>query len=242
VIRGPKIVRPPIGTVYYHGSTAQPGEATPPAYCAFLAPLVVLATGHIMEVGAPRNIGVARSYFRAVLEKTPILVDVESTESRRLVWNLTRDYLPNKDQFFLPDYASALCNMRAFPTGVSASCSSTHRSSCASGPPGVRHPTRFGAGRPFWASESRLLGADGVWYSPYTYTYAVWRPSLLLAGATGETLDMKRRKKSSPEPHCKNVTRENGKRRKMCWDAKGKITSAAKVEAYRKRKRTRRAA
>jgi hypothetical protein len=46
------------------------------------------------------------------------------------------------------------------------------------------------------------------------------------------------RKKSAgkKEPHCKNVTRGAGKRQKMCWDGKGKITSAAKVAAYRQRR------
>ena len=47
---------------------------------------------------------------------------------------------------------------------------------------------------------------------------------------------MKRRSKS-PQPHCKRVTRGNGKSQKMCWDGKGKITSAAKVAAYFKRTR-----
>lgn len=37
-------------------------------------------------------------------------------------------------------------------------------------------------------------------------------------------------------PHCKNVKRSDGSKRKMCWDGKGKITSAAKVAAYNKRK------
>lgn len=39
-------------------------------------------------------------------------------------------------------------------------------------------------------------------------------------------------------PHCKNVTTSAGTKRKMCFDAKGKITSKAKVEAYNKRKRS----
>jgi hypothetical protein len=50
----------------------------------------------------------------------------------------------------------------------------------------------------------------------------------------------KRRKKRSAAkkgPHCKKVTRSDGKRQTMCWDAKGKITSKAKVDAYHKRKR-----
>ena len=56
---------------------------------------------------------------------------------------------------------------------------------------------------------------------------------------------MAKRKKSTakkPAPHCKNVKRADGGKRKMCWDAKGKITSAAKVAAYNKRSRTKRAA
>jgi hypothetical protein len=54
----------------------------------------------------------------------------------------------------------------------------------------------------------------------------------------------KRKKKASTTkgPHCKNVKRSDGTRRKMCWDAKGKITSAAKVAAYNKRKKGKRAA
>lgn len=51
---------------------------------------------------------------------------------------------------------------------------------------------------------------------------------------------MAKKKKAStkkPAPHCKNVKRADGGKRKMCWDAKGKITSAAKVAAYNKRTR-----
>jgi hypothetical protein len=48
----------------------------------------------------------------------------------------------------------------------------------------------------------------------------------------------KRRKSATTKgPHCKSVKRSDGKRQKMCWDAKGKITSAAKVAAYNKRKK-----
>ena len=49
----------------------------------------------------------------------------------------------------------------------------------------------------------------------------------------------KRRKKKSTVkgPHCKSVSNGKGGRRKMCFDAKGKITSKAKVDAYHKRKR-----
>ena len=52
----------------------------------------------------------------------------------------------------------------------------------------------------------------------------------------------KRKKTGKKEPHCKNVTRSNGKKQKMCWGKDGKLTSAAKVAAYNKRKRTRKAA
>lgn len=45
---------------------------------------------------------------------------------------------------------------------------------------------------------------------------------------------MKRRGKK-PAAHCKNVSTKTGKRRKMCWDAKGKLTSPAKVAAARAR-------
>lgn len=53
----------------------------------------------------------------------------------------------------------------------------------------------------------------------------------------------KRKRRSSAKkgvPHCKRVSQGNGKKRMMCWDAKGKITSKKKVDAYNKRKRTRR--
>ena len=47
----------------------------------------------------------------------------------------------------------------------------------------------------------------------------------------------KKRKSSTPKPpHCKRVTTSAGVKRSMCFDAKGKITSKAKVEAYKKRK------
>jgi hypothetical protein len=50
-------------------------------------------------------------------------------------------------------------------------------------------------------------------------------------------LRMKKRKSSTPKPpHCKRVTTSAGVKRSMCFDAKGKITSKAKVEAYKKRK------
>jgi hypothetical protein len=52
----------------------------------------------------------------------------------------------------------------------------------------------------------------------------------------------KRRKSTTKGPHCKSVKRSDGKRQKMCWDAKGKITSAAKVAAYNKRKKSSRRA
>ena len=55
----------------------------------------------------------------------------------------------------------------------------------------------------------------------------------------------KRKKKKASgakTPHCKSVKRSDGKRQKMCWDGKGKITSAAKVAAYNKRTKGRRKA
>jgi hypothetical protein len=55
----------------------------------------------------------------------------------------------------------------------------------------------------------------------------------------------KRKKRASAKkgvPHCKKVKQSNGKKRMMCWDKSGKITSKKKVDAYNKRKRTRRAA
>jgi hypothetical protein len=48
----------------------------------------------------------------------------------------------------------------------------------------------------------------------------------------------KRKKKSTTKgPHCKRVSNGKGGKRTMCFDAKGKITSKKKVEAYNKRKR-----
>ena len=38
-------------------------------------------------------------------------------------------------------------------------------------------------------------------------------------------------------PHCKSVNKANGKKGKICFDGKGKITSAAKVSAYQKRRK-----
>jgi hypothetical protein len=52
----------------------------------------------------------------------------------------------------------------------------------------------------------------------------------------------KKKKKSTKGPHCKNVTRDDGTKRKMCWDGKGKITSKAKVDAYNKRTKGRKKA
>ena len=47
----------------------------------------------------------------------------------------------------------------------------------------------------------------------------------------------KKKNKSTPKPpHCQRVTTSAGVKRNMCFDAKGKITSKAKVEAYKKRK------
>jgi hypothetical protein len=50
---------------------------------------------------------------------------------------------------------------------------------------------------------------------------------------------MAKKKRSAPKgPHCKRVASgKGGKKRNMCFDAKGKITSKAKVDAYFKRKR-----
>lgn len=50
----------------------------------------------------------------------------------------------------------------------------------------------------------------------------------------------KRKKKAAAKkgPHCKRVSNGKGGKRTMCFDAKGKITSKAKVDAYHKRKRT----
>lgn len=49
----------------------------------------------------------------------------------------------------------------------------------------------------------------------------------------------KRKKKPAKKgPHCKRVSNGKGGKRTMCFDAKGKITSKAKVDAYNKRKRS----
>ena len=46
---------------------------------------------------------------------------------------------------------------------------------------------------------------------------------------------MAKRKKSGPKaPHCKRVSNGKGGTRKMCFNAKGKITSAAKVAAAKR--------
>ena len=53
-----------------------------------------------------------------------------------------------------------------------------------------------------------------------------------------EPMATKRKKKAATKgPHCKNIKRGDGKKQKMCWDGKGKITSQAKVAAYNKRKK-----
>ena len=51
---------------------------------------------------------------------------------------------------------------------------------------------------------------------------------------------MAKRKKAPAKkgPHCKRVSNGKGGKRTMCFDAKGKITSKAKVDAYNKRKRS----
>lgn len=46
-----------------------------------------------------------------------------------------------------------------------------------------------------------------------------------------------KKRRGKPEAHCKNVTTKTGSKRKMCWDAKGKITSPAKVAAARARRK-----
>jgi hypothetical protein len=46
----------------------------------------------------------------------------------------------------------------------------------------------------------------------------------------------KKKRSVAKGPHCKNVAGKGGKKRKMCFDKNGKITSQAKVAAYNKRK------
>jgi len=46
---------------------------------------------------------------------------------------------------------------------------------------------------------------------------------------------MAKRVKAPKKAHCKRVTKKNGTTGKMCFDGKGKITSAAKVKALRAR-------
>ncbi len=45
----------------------------------------------------------------------------------------------------------------------------------------------------------------------------------------------KRKRSGHKAPHCKRVSNGKGGTRKMCFDAKGRITSAAKVASARKR-------
>lgn len=52
----------------------------------------------------------------------------------------------------------------------------------------------------------------------------------------------KKKKKSTKGPHCKQVAKPSGGKRKMCFDGKGKITSAAKVATHNKRAKSRRKA
>lgn len=52
----------------------------------------------------------------------------------------------------------------------------------------------------------------------------------------------KKKKVSTKGPHCKRVNDGKGGKRTMCFGANGKITSKKKVEAYNKRKRTKKAA
>jgi hypothetical protein len=43
------------------------------------------------------------------------------------------------------------------------------------------------------------------------------------------------RKKTRRGPHCKRVAKPGGGTRKMCFDGKGKITSAAKVASAKRK-------
>lgn len=51
----------------------------------------------------------------------------------------------------------------------------------------------------------------------------------------------KRKSTKKPVPHCKRVTIKTGpsagKKKNMCFGANGKLTSKAKVDAYKKRKK-----
>jgi len=47
----------------------------------------------------------------------------------------------------------------------------------------------------------------------------------------------RKKKAATKGPHCKRVSNGKGGKRNMCFDAKGKITSKKKVDAYNKRKR-----
>ncbi len=53
----------------------------------------------------------------------------------------------------------------------------------------------------------------------------------------GMNMAKSRKKSTTKGPHCKRVSNGKGGKRTMCFDAKGKITSKKKVEAYNKRKR-----
>ncbi len=46
---------------------------------------------------------------------------------------------------------------------------------------------------------------------------------------------MAKKTKKPKAAHCKKTTRADGTKRKICFDGKGKITSAAKVKAIRAR-------
>jgi hypothetical protein len=48
---------------------------------------------------------------------------------------------------------------------------------------------------------------------------------------------MARKARSHKAPHCKRVAKAGGGTRKMCFDAKGKITSAAKVASSKGKRR-----
>lgn len=47
---------------------------------------------------------------------------------------------------------------------------------------------------------------------------------------------MAKKSRTHKAPHCKRVAKAGGGTRKMCFDAKGRITSAAKVASARGRR------
>lgn len=44
----------------------------------------------------------------------------------------------------------------------------------------------------------------------------------------------KRKSTKKPAAHCKRVKKATGKTQLMCWNAKGKLTSAARVKGAKK--------